>query len=113
MAIEDLSGIGGIGAGGITGGGSGGSGGIALIDVANSDTVEYRNLSLGEATTKALTLSGVPLVDSKVIMDLVEGPPLKLGVDYSSTGGIISWTGLALDGKLVTGEQLRITYLKA
>ena len=111
MALNDLSGVGGTGSSGIVSG-VGGTG-VLLTDVANSDTVEYRDISLAEFTAKALTLSANPLVSGKVQMDLLEGPPLRFGIDYTVAGTSVSWTGVGLDGKIASGDKLRITYFKA
>ena len=72
--------------------------------------VEYRTLTLLEATNKELTLSNVPTDSALVQLDAISGGPQVLNYDYSVVGTILSWNGLALDGILGEGNKLRISY---
>lgn len=72
--------------------------------------VEYRTLSGGEITAKQLTLANTPVDLSIVQLDVVGGGPQQLNVDYSVSTNIVSWSGLGLDGVLLAGNVLRISY---
>jgi hypothetical protein len=70
--------------------------------------LEYRTLTGGEITAKQLTLAFTPA--SAVIFDVITGVAQQETVDFSVTGNIISWSGLALDGVLTAGDVLRLQY---
>lgn len=73
--------------------------------------VEYRTLTLGEATAEQLTLSFTPGVPAYVAMDIRGGAGAPFfGVDFTVTGNVLSWSGLGLSGLLATGDQVRILY---
>jgi hypothetical protein len=73
--------------------------------------VEYRTLTSGEASAKALTLTQTPLTASNVMVDVIGGGAQEYGVDYSVTGSTLGWTGLGLDSfPLVVGDKIRIVY---
>ena len=73
--------------------------------------VEYRTITSGEETAKALTLASLPATASYVSLDVISGGPQFFGTDFTVSGSTLSWAGLALDGVLVTGDKLRITYV--
>lgn len=72
--------------------------------------VEYRNLTPTEATTKQLTLTSIPEDILDVEVDVIGGGPQHFGVDYSVTGGLLTWNGFGLEPFLVSGDVLRISY---
>lgn len=108
MPLNDLSGIGGTGSSGIVSG-VGGTG-VLLSDVANSDTVEYVLITATNIINKSVTLLKTPFVTGKVVANIVKGPTLDFGIDYTVTGNVLSWSGLGLDGKISAGDKIRIKY---
>lgn len=72
---------------------------------------EYRTITLGEETAKNLTLSFTPSTPSYVIVDVIGGSAQEFATDFTVSGSVLSWSGLALDGVLTTGDKLRICYV--
>lgn len=77
---------------------------------ASVEVVEYRTISVGEASAKQLTLAASPATAAKVKVDIISGTPQAFGSDYTVSGTVLDWTGLGLDGILASGDQLRIAY---
>lgn len=88
----------------VTTGGGGGS-----TDVA----VEYHTLSAPEIAAKQFTLADTPETASEVLIDLIGGSSQIFAVDFTVSGSVVDWTGLALDGQVIAGDILRVVYLTA
>lgn len=70
--------------------------------------VVYHTLTLAEEIAKSLTLPGYP---KSLQVDVVDGGGAQvLGRDFVYSGTVLSWAGLGLDGVLVEGDILRLTY---
>lgn len=70
--------------------------------------VVYHELTGAEEIAKQLTLPGYP---KSLQIDVVDGGGAQvLGRDFTYSGTLVSWDGLALDGVLAEGDILRITY---
>jgi hypothetical protein len=112
MALDDLSGVGGSGSSGITEGGGGGAGGATLSEVSDAFNVEFVTLSIADITNKYTVVTNIPAAANKTKLEVIEGQPADLGVDYVVNTALkqVGWSGLALDGILVAGDKLRITY---
>jgi len=78
---------------------------------STTENVEYRTLSAGEATAKALTLSATPITAAKTVVDAIGGCGQVYSADFIVVVNILSWSGLGLDGILAAGDILRIAYL--
>ena len=81
-------------------------------DVAalHNTKVEYRTISAGEFAAKQLTLSLTPFVAGEVAFDISGGTSQFYGDDFTVSGAVVDWTGLALDGVLVAGDKVRFIY---
>ena len=79
--------------------------------VSGTLRVEYRTITVGEETAKALTLAFTPSTASYVMVDVIGGSAQVFGSDYSVSGSSLSWSGLGLDGVLSAGDKLRINYV--
>lgn len=74
-------------------------------------TTYLHTLSGGEATAKAYQLSPVPPTPSNVVFSVFGAPDQFYGIDYTvSGGGLLSWSGLGLDGVLSSGDQVAARY---
>jgi hypothetical protein len=72
--------------------------------------VERRTITAAEASAKQLTLSSVPANITDVIL-LVQGAGnMALGIDFSVSGSVLSWSGLGLDGLLAASDEITILY---
>jgi hypothetical protein len=83
--------------------------GVVLGSTVSPKT-EYRTISAGEATAKALTLSNSPSISGEVNLDVIGGGPQFYGDDFIVSGSTLDWNGLGLDGLLAAGDKLRISY---
>lgn len=81
---------------------------VSSID--NAYIVEVRILTLAEATAKEITLTQTPTDPAKVTLDLIGGTSQQVGQDFSVSGDVLSWNGLALETVLEEGDKLRIIY---
>ena len=72
--------------------------------------VEYRTLTAGEITAKSITLAETPAVAAETALDIVTGNAQEYGTDFTVAANVLSWNGLALDGVLIAGNQLRVMY---
>jgi hypothetical protein len=82
----------------------------SVASIENAYFVEVRILTAGEATAKEITLGGIPPVVEKVTLDLVGGTSQQYGLDFTVSGQVLSWDGLALETVLTEGDKLRIIY---
>lgn len=82
----------------------------AILTGILTPKTEYRTLTPGEATAKALTLNHTPSTSSEVTLDVIGGGPQFYGDDFTVSGNSLSWNSLALDGVLSSGDRLRIGY---
>lgn len=82
----------------------------AVVTAAVAPKTEFRTISSGEATAKALTLIQTPSISSEVTLGIAGGGPQFYGDDYTVSGTTLSWSGLALDGVLAAGDKLIIGY---
>lgn len=72
---------------------------------------EYRTLTAGEITAKAITLLQTPAASGEVMLDAIGGGATFYGDDFVVSVATLSWNGLALDGVLTAGDKLRVTYV--
>lgn len=72
---------------------------------------EYRTVTLAEEAAKALVLIALPSSPSEVILDVITGGPQFYGDDFTVSGSTLSWSGLGLDGLILAGDKVRITYV--
>ncbi len=77
---------------------------------AATEQVEYRTISGAESSAKQLTLTATPTSAAKVMLDVIGGGAQEYSVDYTVSSATLSWSGLALDGVLSSGDKLRIHY---
>lgn len=58
-----------------------------------------------------VTLSQAPTVPTSTALTVIDGPLQDYGADFTVSGSTVSWSGLFLDGVLVSGDQLIIQFL--
>lgn len=67
-------------------------------------------LTAGDIAAGFITLPGAPTVPTEVLCFVAGDTPQRIGIDFAIAGAILSWTGLALDGVLETGDTLQMVY---
>ena len=72
--------------------------------------VEYRTVTAGEESAKAMTLAALPSSPAKVMLDLIGGTAQIYNTDFVVTGSTLSWSGLGLDGLIASGDVVRVMY---
>jgi hypothetical protein len=78
---------------------------------ASTENLEYHTITGGEATAKQFTMSATPLTANKTMCDIITGGPQNFGTDFTVSGNVFNWSGLALDGILSSGDIVRLHYL--
>jgi len=73
--------------------------------------IEYRTLTAGEITAKALSLAQSPVAPTEIMVDVIGGSAGFYGDDFIASGSTVSWNGLGYDGLLLAGDKLRIGYV--
>lgn len=71
---------------------------------------EYRTITAPEAAAKSITLAFTPGTPSYVSLDVIGGGAQFFGTDFTVIANALNWGGFALDGVLVAGDQVRVTY---
>jgi hypothetical protein len=72
--------------------------------------VEKITLSPAQITAKAVTLAETPTSATLTRLVPIGGVEQDYGTDFTVTGTTLSWSSLALDGVLVSGDELIIAY---
>lgn len=72
--------------------------------------VESITLSGTDITNKYVTLSASPLTAAKTRLTVIGGPEQAYASDFTVSTNQLSWSGLFLEGVLVTGDKLVVTY---
>ena len=68
-------------------------------------TLDAQNIS-----DKYVMLSNLPRDSNIVALNVIGGGPQNFGTDYTVSGFFLSWSGLALDGLLSSGDMIRAMY---
>jgi hypothetical protein len=71
---------------------------------------ETRALTSLEVTAKSLTLAQSPTYPNETSISIAQGGPQAYGLDFTVAGTTLSWTGLGMDGLVLAGDELVITY---
>lgn len=82
----------------------------AAAGTGSATKVEYITISPAQASAKQVALAETPLIPAEVMLDVQGGPSQYYGTDFVVITGVLSWSGLDLDGLLEAGDQLRISY---
>jgi len=85
-----------------------GNGGAAP---GTKENVYEVTLVTSDITNKYITLPTAPFIPDKTLLTIIGGPMQEYGVDFTISGAVLSWNGLALDGVLVAGDILIIQFL--
>jgi hypothetical protein len=75
-----------------------------------ASTVELFTLTGTDITNGYVTLSTTPVTPNATILLVASGPNQFYGVDFTVSGNQLSWTGLALNGILASGDQLTVIH---
>jgi len=67
-------------------------------------------ITSGEITAKSFTFSPTPKDDSEVSIVIAGAPSQVEGEDYEIINNVFSWNGLGLDGSLVIGDIITLSY---
>ena len=81
----------------------------ALVNAGNQP-VDIFTLDGTDITNKFVTLSTTPLIPAATILIVENAPGMFFGVDFTVSGNQFSWSSLALDGVLGSGDKLTVTY---
>jgi hypothetical protein len=79
--------------------------------IAIAYAVDLFTLSPTDITNKFVTLSSAPSPASKTILTVIGGPIQDYGTDFTVSGSTLSWSGLFLDGVLVSGDKLIVQFI--
>lgn len=66
-------------------------------------------ITLAELSAKQFSLPSAPGA-LPFFADIINGAPLRNGVDYTISGNIFSWSGLGLDGVVAAGDVIRVVW---
>ena len=84
--------------------------GQAIVGSGKVPKVETRTLTSAEVTNGQLTLIAAPFDGTQVLIDVIEDGPQAYGLDFTVSGQVINWTGLAMAPAVSAGSILRIQY---
>lgn len=90
-----------------------GAGTLTIASAGGSANPYYVNeftLSPTDITNKFVTLSQAPDTAADTILTVIGGPMQSYGTDFTVSGSQLSWSGLFLDGVLVSGDILVIQF---
>ena len=82
----------------------------ALVAVSGSQKVDKFTLNSTDISNKFVTLSSTPSTAGNTILLVEDAGNMFYGVDFTVSGNQLSWSSLALDGILSSGDNLTITY---
>lgn len=80
--------------------------------IAIQYAVDLFTLSPGDIAAKFVTLSSAPTAATKTILTVVGGPMQSYGADFIvNMGDHLDWSGLFLDGILVSGDMFIVQFI--
>lgn len=79
--------------------------------VGTGVTIVTKTLVTADITNKYVELATEPETPSKTILTIAGAPSLQYGVHYTVSGNQVSWDSLGLDGIVVVGDKLTISYI--
>jgi len=71
--------------------------------------VEEITLTSTDIIDKEVSLQQTP-IDSNTLLDVMQGPSQRFGVDFNIIGNVLTWDSLGLDNLLEVGDILRVAY---
>lgn len=81
---------------------------------ARTNATEYYvntfTLSPTDISNKFVTLSSAPDVAASTILAVIGGPMQDYSIDFTVSGSQLSWSGLFLDGVLISGDKLVVQF---
>ena len=83
----------------------------AIGSSGSSLQTEKFTLSGTDITNKYVTLASTPGTPLLTRLVVITGPEQDYGTDFTVIADQLSWSGLFLDGVLVAGDKLIITYI--
>lgn len=81
------------------------------VGSASSLQTEKFTLDATDITNEYITLAFAPTTPLLTRLVVIGGPEQDYGNDFTVTGDQLSWNSLFLDGVLVSGDKLIITYV--
>lgn len=84
--------------------------GSVLGGTGSVPNTEFITISAPQAAAKSVTLAHTPQTANQTLLDIVGGTAQFYGSDYTVSGAVLSWSGLALDGVLAAGDKIRVSY---
>lgn len=73
--------------------------------------VNVFTLTPTDITNGYVTLSQAPTAPTDTALTVIDGPMQDYGTDFTVSGSNLSWSGMFLDGVLVSGDQLIVQFL--
>jgi len=83
----------------------------AIPTVTGTYRCEHYVLQAADITAKQISLALVPSSPNEVSVDLQGGGLAWPGDDFTVSSNVLSWNGLGLDGLVIAGDKMRITYV--
>jgi hypothetical protein len=77
---------------------------------SGSQQVDLFTLNGTDISNKSITLSMTPSTPNETILLVAQAPNMFYGVDFTVSTNQLSWSGLALDGILSSGDNLTVSY---
>lgn len=77
--------------------------------IGGASNIDKITLSAANILSKSVSLSATPSVPAEVNLS-VGGVDQEVGIDFSTSGTLLSWSGMGLDGILTEGDILTVTY---
>ncbi len=93
-------------------GGNGDTLGGFPIGVGSAEgSFEYITLTQENIDSKSVQLSRAPISQNHIVIEVIGGITQLYGVDYTTNLDIMSWDGLGLDGYLIAGDIILVSFL--
>lgn len=84
---------------------------LANLGFSDNLNVFTYDITAQNETDKGFTLPTTPLNPEALVADIRNGGgALRYGIDYTIDGDQFKWEGLALDGLLAEGDEIRFQY---
>lgn len=83
---------------------------LAAKPTGSAYAVNEYTLSPTDITNKFVTLSVTPAHPTLTVLNVIGGPVQSYTSDFTVSGSTLSWSGLFLDGVLVSGDKLIVQF---
>lgn len=80
------------------------------LNASGNYMVNVFTLTPTDITNGFVVLSQAPTTPADTALTVIDGPMQDYGTDFTVSGSHLSWSGLFLDGVLVSGDQLIVQF---